>query len=630
MRLGLRWKLVGFPALVFAAAIAGLGAWVYGAFREAQTRQAESRLVEVSNLFQRVVEDRMAAATSAMKMTVVQQALYDGFFGGLTEDFEFLKAFLQQTRKLAGVDDVVVHFDTGEVMLRAASDKRGDTPPYWDWAKAILDAPPVTDRTTQLDGIVLQQVRVADDGATLLVAGPVLDVETVVGVVVFEKRLDQAFLTAQQSFFADGTELLIASGGRVLAATAPGIAPGQARGGGVSLQKVGDRLLAVRLQPVPGQPVELGLALDVTAAQAARKRLAWGVMGGFGAVLVGVLAIVAWGAGRVVATAKGLAQSAQRMAEGDLSTSPAVRGTDELAVLGRAFAGMVGRLREIAGELKRVAAQTHGEAGRISSSAQTLDEAARNQRDQINQAASALEEISATVGVVAQHAAEAATATQSASAVAQTGRDRVAELVEGVDRLAGRIEEAARIVQGLGRRGEEIGEIIQVIEDIADQTNLLALNAAIEAARAGEHGRGFAVVADEVRKLAEKTGKATAQIGEKIRAIQDETRHTVDTMEAGAAEARTVSGAGADAGQALEEIVAASGQAASMVEQIATAAEELSVTATQMVSTVETLSRATENTADSASEVREAGERLAQVSEALTRTTAWFREGGEG
>lgn len=180
------------------------------------------------------------------------------------------------------------------------------------------------------------------------------------------------------------------------------------------------------------------------------------------------------------------------------------------------------------------------------------------------------------------------------------------------------------MVEKLGNSSAEIGEIVQVIEEIADQTNLLALNAAIEAARAGEQGRGFAVVADEVRKLAERTSEATKEIAATVRHIQHDTLNAVQAMQNGKSEAQEGIGFADNAGQVLQDIVQGMRDVQTMVVQIAAATQEQSATSNQIAENVENISAATEESASTVQEVARASEDLERVMKALSRSIARF------
>ncbi|GEM_PF-3918916 len=205
---------------------------------------------------------------------------------------------------------------------------------------------------------------------------------------------------------------------------------------------------------------------------------------------------------------------------------------------------------------------------------------------ELSQIASAVEEMSATSTAMAGNAQGAAQAAQEAHAVARAGGEIVAEAINGIQAIAQSVEEAASQIGSLGHRSNQIGEVIKVINDIADQTNLLALNAAIEAARAGEHGRGFAVVADEVRKLAERTIKATKEIADTIGAIQADTQTAVRVMEGGTGKVQHGVGIVNQTGEHLHQIVQAALTVSEQVQHMATAIDEQSTVSGQIAATL--------------------------------------------
>ncbi|HKK20007.1 MAG TPA: methyl-accepting chemotaxis protein, partial [candidate division Zixibacteria bacterium] len=201
----------------------------------------------------------------------------------------------------------------------------------------------------------------------------------------------------------------------------------------------------------------------------------------------------------------------------------------------------------------------------------------------------------------------------------------VGDTINGMQRIADVVRISADSIGKLAKSADQIGEIISVIDDIADQTNLLALNAAIEAARAGEQGRGFAVVADEVRKLAERTGKATGEITDMIKGIQGETTEAVQSMESGISEVDNGRQLADSAGGSLTEIVSMSQRVMDMVQQIATATEEQSSAAEQISRNIEHISSVTKETATGAEQSAAAAEELNRQAEGMKQMVAQFK-----
>ncbi|HSH00676.1 MAG TPA: methyl-accepting chemotaxis protein, partial [candidate division Zixibacteria bacterium] len=204
--------------------------------------------------------------------------------------------------------------------------------------------------------------------------------------------------------------------------------------------------------------------------------------------------------------------------------------------IGSSMIQMTDNLKKMVSELRDSSTLLASSSTEISSSAEQMASGAQQQTGQTQQVSTAVEEMTATVIETSKNAAEASDVATKASEIATAGSEIVGQTISGMQRIADVVQSSAQTIGDLAKSADQIGEIIGVIDDIADQTNLLALNAAIEAARAGEQGRGFAVVADEVRKLAERTTKATAEITEMIKGIQTDTGNAVRSMEEGTAE----------------------------------------------------------------------------------------------
>jgi methyl-accepting chemotaxis protein len=225
--------------------------------------------------------------------------------------------------------------------------------------------------------------------------------------------------------------------------------------------------------------------------------------------------------------------------------------------------------------------------------------------------------MAATSGDIAQNCQLASEGAQSASLAAQRGAEVVDKTVAVMSQIAEKVQESARTVESLGTRSNQIGAIVGTIEDIADQTNLLALNAAIEAARAGEQGRGFAVVADEVRALAERTTKATREIGEMIKAIQQETAGAVAAMEQGVQQVEAGTIEAAHSGEALRDILEQINSVAMQVSQIATAAEQQTATTAEISNNIHQITSIIQSTASEAHESALSASKMNELAEEL-------------
>ncbi len=252
---------------------------------------------------------------------------------------------------------------------------------------------------------------------------------------------------------------------------------------------------------------------------------------------------------------KELSHIAEGFEDGNLSILMDESRKDEFGILASHFNMATAKLSKFISQLKSKIHTLNENSREVSNTASQIDLNAQEQSSQTTVAAAAMEELSASFMDVSQNATNAATSAKEATELAIKGGYVVTETITGMSKIAVSVNESAKTIETLGNSSEQIGEIIKVINDIAGQTNLLALNAAIEAARAGEQGRGFAVVADEVRKLAEKTTASTNEIGDMIKTIQEESNRAVESMKVGTTDVESGVELANQAGNSLKQIV---------------------------------------------------------------------------
>ncbi|MEF2230351.1 MAG: bacteriohemerythrin [Pseudodesulfovibrio sp.] len=289
----------------------------------------------------------------------------------------------------------------------------------------------------------------------------------------------------------------------------------------------------------------------------------------------------------------------------------------EVEVAMRKAAENEGHVSKLLSALQAASAQaediSHKALGAVNELSREVDLVTRGvevQRDRMMETATAMEEMNSTVAEVARNASRAAVNASASHEKATTGAEGVRSAVASIGQIETRILNLKDTMNRLGEQASSIGKVLGVITEIADQTNLLALNAAIEAARAGEAGRGFAVVADEVRKLAEKTMDATKEVGKVIISIQDSARENVRAVEAAAQDITRSTEAAGEAGRFMEEIVAIVEETAGQVDSIATASEEQSATSEEINRAVSDVNRIA---AESAEGMRRSAENLASI-----------------
>jgi methyl-accepting chemotaxis protein len=268
---------------------------------------------------------------------------------------------------------------------------------------------------------------------------------------------------------------------------------------------------------------------------------------------------------------------------------------------------------------------TASASNQISSSTEEMAAGSHEQSQQTFEIAGGVEEMAKTILENTKNATQAAENARDAGKKAHEGGVVVKETIEGMNRITGVVNKSARLVSELGRESEQIGEIIRVIDDIADQTNLLALNAAIEAARAGEQGRGFAVVADEVRKLAEKTTRATKEIETMIKQIQRDTVLAVDSMAEGKKEVENGKELANKAGDSLEGIIESSEHLLDVVTMVATASEEQSKASEEISKNVEAISSVSQQSSSGLQQIAKAAEDLNSLTFNLEKLIGQFK-----
>ncbi|WP_224982196.1 methyl-accepting chemotaxis protein [Geomonas agri] len=317
--------------------------------------------------------------------------------------------------------------------------------------------------------------------------------------------------------------------------------------------------------------------------------------------------------------------TAARIAQRDLTAKVETDDTARTGRLMAAIGSILQHLRDVVTRTSDISSGIAASSSLLQRSSEQMASGAELVACQAQTVATASEQMSATSNEIALNCHEAARNSKQASSAAETGAQVVAQTVEVMNRIADRVNATSRTVESLGARSDQIGAIVGTIEDIADQTNLLALNAAIEAARAGEQGRGFAVVADEVRALAERTTKATREIGEMIKAIQGETKGAVLAMEEGVREVQQGTEEAAKSGAALQEILDQINAVSMQVNQIATAAEEQTATISEITGNITRISEVVQLTVQGSQESSMAAAELASLSDDLGTLVTQFK-----
>ncbi|TVP52968.1 MAG: methyl-accepting chemotaxis protein [Halomonadaceae bacterium] len=339
-----------------------------------------------------------------------------------------------------------------------------------------------------------------------------------------------------------------------------------------------------------------------------------------------VAMILAWViVGATVRRLEYMHEISESIADGDLTIAIDASRDDEMGRVIKSLSRMQKGLRDMMGEIAQGATELKGAADRIAGVANQSAESASQQSDSASQMATAVEQLTHSISDVSSSAQQANEISARAGQLANEGNQVIDKSSTGMERIATTVRTTSKDIGELGERSKEISSIIKTIREIADQTNLLALNAAIEAARAGEQGRGFAVVADEVRSLAERTSKSTDEIAGMIGAIQKGTEQSVLGMESGVKLVDEGVALAAEAGNSMTAIRKGAEEVLEVVHSISEALKEQTNTSNEVARTIEAVARMAHENSEAAMESSAAAAQLTNLSSTLDSSVRRFR-----
>jgi twitching motility protein PilJ len=316
------------------------------------------------------------------------------------------------------------------------------------------------------------------------------------------------------------------------------------------------------------------------------------------------------------------------LAEGDLTVHASVT-ENFTGAIADSINYAIDQMRALVSNINRLSVRVARAADETQGTAKNLAKASENQAREISAASAAINDMAVSIDHVSSNAAESAAVADRAVAIASKGSEVVQATIAGMDNIRGQIQETAKRIKRLGESSQEIGDIVSLINDIADQTNILSLNAAIQASMAGDAGRGFAVVADEVQRLAERSSAATKQIAALVKTIQTDTNEAVISMEQTTAEVVNGAKRAQDAGVALEEIESVSNSLAELIQNISNAARQQAASAGHVSNTMSVIQEITSQTAHSTEATAHSIGALATMAKEMRTSVEGFKLPGE-
>jgi methyl-accepting chemotaxis protein len=452
--------------------------------------------------------------------------------------------------------------------------------------------------------------------------GKVLDAERFNKATSMQAGTDGAVTTVNgKNLFVAFVEIVDAAGHGYVGYQWP-----RPKAGGGTTEELYPKLSYVKKFEPWGWVIGSGIYIDDVDAlfrEQATRFLAWGIgIGGF-------IAFALFFVGRNIVNTLGgdphyAAAITKRIASGDLSANVQCAPGDTTSLLA-GMKEMQEMLRKMISEIISGAERLESASGELLSASEEVASRSRQQSESASAMAAAVEEMTVSIDQVSHNAGEAHGISQEAGAVSERGTVIIQNAAEEMRKISEAVHSSSKIIEELGQQSDQITSIVNTIREIADQTNLLALNAAIEAARAGEQGRGFAVVADEVRKLAERTSLSTTEIAGMVGKIQNGTKSAVASMEAGVGQATRGVDLANEAGQSIVSIRDGALRVVAVVNDISSSIREQSTTSSEIARNIEQIAQMSEESSQAVQNTTEAARRLQELSASLHTAVSRFK-----